>query len=74
MAPIHSKFKVSNGETTTIRYIVPITGLDRPEKPTLTKGEYVVLKCRTNPTDDNSSMYDLPIPYSLLKNTPYLGN
>ena len=62
MAPIHSKFKVGNGETTT-RYIVPIIGLERPEKPTLTKGEYVVLKCRTNPLEESSSTYDLPIPY-----------
>ena len=62
MAPIHSKFKVSNGETAT-RYIVPIIGLERPEKTTLTKGEYVVLKCRTNPTEESSSTYDLPIPY-----------
>ena len=62
MAPTHSKLKVSNGEV-SIRYIVPIIGLERPEKPTLTKGEYVVLKCRTDPTDDSSSTYDLPIPY-----------
>ena len=62
MAPIHSKFKVSDGETAT-RYIVPIIGLERPEKPTLTKGEYVVLKCRTNPTEESSSTYDLPFPY-----------
>ena len=62
MAPTYSKLKVSGSETTT-RYIVPIIGLERPEKPTLTKGEYVVLKCRTDPTDDSSSTYDLPIPY-----------
>ena len=62
MAPTHSKLKVSNGEV-SVRYIVPIIGLERPEKPTLTKGEYVVLKCRTDPTDDSSSTYDLPIPY-----------
>ena len=62
MAPTHSKLKVSNGEV-SVRYIVPIIGLERPEKPTLTKGEYVVLKCRADPTDDSSSTYDLPIPY-----------
>ena len=62
MAPKNSKLKVSNGEV-SVRYIVPIIGLERPEKPTLTKGEYVVLKCRTNPTEEGSSTYDLPIPY-----------
>ena len=66
MAPTHSKHtskEVSASHTSQTRYIVPIIGLNRPEKQTLNKGEYVVLKCRTDPTDETSSSYDLPIPY-----------
>ena len=63
MAPTHSKIASKEVSTNYVRYIVPIIGLERPEKPTLTKGEYVVLKCRTDPTDEDSSTYDVPIPY-----------
>ena len=66
MAPTHSKHtskEVSASHTSQTRYIVPIIGLNRPEKQTLNKGEYVVLKCRTDPMDDTSSSYDLPISY-----------
>ena len=66
MTPTYSKTatkEVSASHTSQTRYIVPIIGLNRPEKQTLNKGEYVVLKCRTDPTDETSSSYDLPIPY-----------
>ena len=44
MAPTHSKHtskEVSASHTSQTRYIVPIIGLNRPEKQTLNKGEYV---------------------------------
>ena len=63
MAPAQSKPVEKQVSTNNVRYIVPIIGLERPVKPTLTKGEYVVLKCRTDPLDEGSSTYDLPIPY-----------
>ena len=63
MARAQNKPVEKQVSTNKVRYIVPIIGLGRPEKPTLTKGEYVVLKCRTDPLDENSSTYDLPIPY-----------
>ena len=47
MAPTYSKpatNEVSAGHTSLTRYIVPIIGLNRSEKQTLNKGEYVVLK------------------------------
>ena len=62
MAPTHSKHTFKEVSASHTRYIVLIIDLNRPEKPTLTKGEYVVLKCRTDPTDETSSSYDLPIP------------
>ena len=65
MAPTYSKTatnEVSASHTSQTRCIIPIIGLNRPEKQTLNKGEYVVLKCRTDPTDDTSS-YNLPISY-----------
>ena len=43
----HASKEVSASHTSQTRYIVPIIGLNRPEKQTLNKGEYVVLKCRT---------------------------
>ena len=55
MAPTYSKTatkQVSASHTSQTRYTVPIIGLNRPEKQTLNKGEYVVLKCRTDPTDE----------------------
>ena len=66
MAPTYSKTateEVSASHTSQTRYIVPIIGLNRPEKQTLNKGEYVVLKCRTDTTDETSSSYNLHIPY-----------
>ena len=57
MSPTYSKTttkEVSASHTSQIRNIVPIIGLNRPEKQTLNKGEYVVLKCRTDPTDETS--------------------
>ena len=53
MAPTYSKIatkEVSASHTSQTRYIVPIIGLNRPEK-------------QTDPTDETSSSYDLPIPY-----------
>ena len=44
------------------RYSAPIE-LERSEKKELRKGEYIALKLRTVPTDDNSQTYELSIPY-----------
>ena len=63
MVPAHSKHTSKEASSSHTRYIVPIIGLNRLEKSILTKGEYVVLKCRTDPTDETLSSYDLPIPY-----------
>ena len=40
-----------------------VISLQRTEQKTLVKGEYVVLKCRMNPSDSTSQTYDLPVPY-----------
>ena len=63
MAPTHSKLIGKEICTNNVRYIVLFIRLEHPEKTALSKGEYVVLKCRTDPTDESSSTYDLPIPY-----------
>ena len=62
MPHTHSKHTSKEVSASHTRYIVPIIGLNRPEN-TLSKGEYTVLICRTDPTDETSSSYDLPIPY-----------
>ena len=44
------------------RYPMPIA-LDRAEKKSLSKSEYISLKLRTNPTDADSQTYNIAVPY-----------
>ena len=62
MAPSFSKFAPKSGKTLG-RIIVPPIGLKRPGIKEPVKGEYAIMKCRTNPTDATSPMFDLPVPY-----------
>ena len=43
--------------------LVPPITLERPEKEALEKGQYMDFKYKTNPTANDSAMYNLPIPY-----------
>ena len=45
------------------RVITPVIPLKRAEAKDLKKGEYVVIKCRIRPNDNDSPTFDLPIPY-----------
>jgi hypothetical protein len=64
MAPSYSKQAVNgSNKKTSGRHIVPVIPLARVKKPELIKGEYIVIKCRTNPSDSSSPTYDLPLPY-----------
>ena len=62
MTPTYSK--PANGENPVRRRRLnaPIH-LERPDKVELEKGQYVVLKLRTNPADEKSTTYDLPLPF-----------
>ena len=70
MAPSYSK-SAGNGsrKKTSGRQIFPIIPLACVKKPELVKGEYIVIKCCTNPSDPSSPTYDLPLPY-FKKGTP----
>ena len=43
--------------------VLPSIPLERPAKITFIKGEYIVVKCRSDPTNTDSPTYELPIPY-----------
>ena len=65
MAPTASKH--SNGERTTAkngtRLLKPAIGLRRPEQKDEGKNADEKIKCRTNPTDANSTTYEIPMSY-----------
>ena len=65
MAPATSKH--SNGERTTAkngtRLLKPAIGLRRPEQKDEGKNADEKIKCRTNPTDANSTTYEIPMSY-----------
>ena len=44
-------------------FVEPVIPLVRTEAKDLKKGEYVVIKCRIRPNDNDSPTFDLPIPY-----------
>ena len=50
----------SGGKTRMKIYIPPIP-LEKPLEKELVIGEYLTIKCRTNPTDKDSTTYDFPI-------------
>ena len=43
--------------------IIPAIPLERPEKKSLTKGEYHTYKLRSTPSDNTSPTYELSVPY-----------
>ena len=45
------------------RQIIPLIPLDHPEAPKLKKGNYMVMKCKADTDNPNSTTFDLPIPY-----------
>jgi hypothetical protein len=49
--------------TTTKRYVSPAIGLDRPARKKLHKDECLTFKLRSNPADEQSTTYELTIPY-----------
>ena len=44
------------------RIIEPVIGLDRPKPKNLEKGQYVTIKCRTEPGNASSPTYDIHVP------------
>ena len=63
MAPSQSK----QGERTTTRHgtrlLKPVIGLPRPEDLEENKSPDEKIKCRTNPTDADSTTYEIPMSY-----------
>ena len=49
--------------STTKRYIQPAIKLDRPVLKELNKNDYLTFKLRTNPTDSESTTYELSVAY-----------
>ena len=45
------------------RQIIPVIPFERADPPKLEKGDYTVMKCKTDPGNPNSATFDLPIPY-----------
>ena len=43
--------------------VIPIIPYERPVKTEFVKGDYIVIKCRTNPANADSPTYEIPIPY-----------
>ena len=43
--------------------VLPSIPLEPPTTVTFVKGEYIVVKCRSDPTNADSLTYELPIPY-----------
>ena len=43
--------------------VLPLIPLEHPTKVTFVKGEYIVVKCRSDPTNTDFPTYELPIPY-----------
>ena len=58
-----SKLAGASEDKPTRRVIAPVIPLRRAEAKDLKKGEYVVIKCRIRPNDNDSPTFDLPIPY-----------
>ena len=67
MAPVHSKvsFAAKKGQK---RVVVPPVPLQRLEEK-LEKGEYVSIRCRSVPTDKDSTTYEFSVPYFKTGNT-----
>ena len=51
------------GGTQRVPKMVPPIPLEKPEKKALTKGEYHTYKLRSMPTEANSPIYELSIPF-----------
>ena len=58
-----SKLTGASDDKPKKRVVEPVIPLVRSETKDLKKGEYVVIKCRIRPNDNDSPTYDLPIPY-----------
>ena len=63
MVNSYSKLSGASEDKPTRRVIAPVIPLKRAEAKDLKKGEYVVIKCRIRPNDNDSPTFDLPIPY-----------
>jgi hypothetical protein len=76
MAPGYSKFAKSGnqardnvysvrdtGDSRRLRMSLPPIPLDRPERQVLKEGNYVSFKLRAVPTDPESQVYSLSVPY-----------
>ena len=59
---VFSKPEAGNGSTARRRLIPPIP-LERPAKKDLQRGEYQTYKLRNNPSEENSPVYELSVPY-----------
>ena len=58
--------KPDSGNTTTARRcVIPLIPLERPPKKNLQCGEYQTYKLHNNPTEENSPVYELSVPYFL---------
>jgi hypothetical protein len=53
----------NNNASKTTRRVAPPVPYERPEKKNYAKGEYITLKLRTVPADENSATHDLIVPY-----------
>ena len=52
------------GNTSPKKWIViPVISFERPEVKELQKHEYLTFKLRSVPTDENSTTYDLTVPF-----------
>jgi len=57
-----SKPETKSG-TTTRRKVIPPISLERPVRKELHKGDYQTYKLRNVPTNENSPVYELSVPY-----------
>ena len=72
---VFSKPETGNGTTVRRRLIPPIP-LERPAKKDLQHGEYQTYKLCNNPSEENSLVYKLLVPYFVLepvRNGYFLG-
>ena len=63
MTNTSSKLAAAKMPKSQKRHLVPSIPLERSENKQPAKGEFLVMKCRTQPAEANSPTYDVTIPY-----------
>ena len=59
---VFSKPEAGN-RTTARRWLIPPIPLEQPAKKDLQRGEYQTYKLCNNPSEENSLVYELSVPY-----------